>query len=122
MNRSPCTAWNVAPSAAVDHACRVLGTTIPVPISSRVVSAPIAERITSACLMSHRSDSHTRRYPSASASTPSWTPWAGVRPSVSRSYRSGFELTAPAMMNALMSSATGASSVFVMKRPYYVRS
>ena len=87
----------MAASAAVSQTCRVVGSMTPVPSSIRVVRAPIPDRITSAFLMSIRSESQTRRKPSRSASTPSSIPWAGVRETVSHCELSCSEVTAPAM-------------------------
>src|SRR5581483_8590005 len=61
-------------------------------------------------LMSIRSESQTRRNPCSSAATPSPMPWARVRETVSYSVSSCFEATAPAMIQALMSCATGGSA------------
>jgi len=69
----------------------------PVATSRRAVREAIPERITSACLMSGRSDSQTRRKPRRSAATPSSMPWAGVRETVSHSEASCSEVTAPAI-------------------------
>ena len=100
----------VAPNAAAVHGCRVVGSMTPVQTSSREVRAATPDRITSDHLMSIRSESQMRRYPIFSASTPSWMPCAGVRETVSYSNSCRREATAPAMMKALMSSATGGRS------------
>jgi len=80
--------------------------------TSRVVRAATAARNAPASLKFHRSDRNTRRIPSRSASTPSSTPCAGVRYADSHSDSRGCDVTCPAMIQALMSSTTGASSAF----------